>query len=145
VAPWALPAVVLLPVLAHHDDTYRPSWVIVAGTALTLVTLVGVVTHPWSPVGRLLASPPMRWLGERSYSIYLWNVMLRIGVISWLGHTHVGDLVWIAGVVVLAEASFRFVERPLRVRLSGKPRLPQPPFLGSAGTAAPGAAAPGAA
>jgi peptidoglycan/LPS O-acetylase OafA/YrhL len=140
VAPFALPAVVLLPVLAHHDDTYRPSWVIVAGTALTVVTLIGVVTRPRSPIGRLLASPPMRWLGERSYSIYLWNVMLRIGVISWLGHTHVGDLVWIAGVVVLAEASFRFVERPLRARLSGRPRVSDPPFLGSAGTTARGVA-----
>ena len=135
VAAFALPAVVLLPVLAHHDDTYRPSWVIVAGTALAMVTLVGIVVRPRSLAGRMLASAPMRWLGERSYSIYLWNVLLRIAVISWLGHTPVGDLVWIAGVVVLGEASFRFVERPLRAKLSGRPRVSDSPFLDPAGAA----------
>ena len=137
VAPFGLPAVALLPVLAHHDDTYRPSWVIVAGTALTVVTLVAVVVRPRSVVGRLLASPPMRWLGERSYSIYLWNVLLRIGVISWLGRTYTADLVWIAGVVVLGEASFRYVERPLRARLSGRRRVSDAPFVEPAGTTSP--------
>jgi peptidoglycan/LPS O-acetylase OafA/YrhL len=60
----------------------------------------------------------MRWLGERSYSIYLWNVLARIAILSALGHTVVGDVAWIAVAVVLAEASFRFVERPLRAKLA---------------------------
>ena len=87
-APWALPAVVLLLVLAYRNDTYRPSLVIVAGTGLTLVTLIGVVTRPRSAVGSLLASGPMRWLGERSYSIYLWNVLARIAILD-LARTYV--------------------------------------------------------
>ena len=37
-APCALPAVVLLLVLAYRNDTYRPSLVIVAGTGLTLAS-----------------------------------------------------------------------------------------------------------
>jgi peptidoglycan/LPS O-acetylase OafA/YrhL len=114
VAPCALPAVVLLPVLAYRNDTYRPSLVIVAGTALTLVTLMGVVTRPRSALGSLLASSPMRWLGERSYSIYLWNVLARTAMLTLLGHTVISDIAWIVMFVVLAEASFRFVERPLR-------------------------------
>ena len=125
-SPGAPLAVALLPVLAYHDDTYRPSLVIVAGTALTLVTLIGVVTRPRSVVGSLLASVPMRWLGERSYSIYLWNVLVRIAVLSWLGHTVAGDVAWIVLFVVLAEASFRLVERPLRARLAERPN----PFSG---------------
>jgi peptidoglycan/LPS O-acetylase OafA/YrhL len=117
-APGALPAAALLPVLAYRNDTYRPSLVIAAGTGLTLVTLIGVVTRPRSAVGLLLASGPMRWLGERSYSIYLWNVLARIAILTSLGHTVVGDIAWIAMFVVLAEASFRFVERPLRIKLA---------------------------
>jgi peptidoglycan/LPS O-acetylase OafA/YrhL len=119
-APGALLAAVLLPVLAHHDETRRPSLVIVEGTALTLVTLVGVLVRPRSAVGTVLASRPMAWLGERSYSIYLWNVLVRIAVLASLGRTIVGDIAWIVAVVVLSEASFRFVERPLRSRLSGR-------------------------
>jgi peptidoglycan/LPS O-acetylase OafA/YrhL len=121
-APCALPAVALLPVLAHHNDTYRPSLVIVGGTGLTLVTLAGVVTRPRAAAGSLLACGPMRWLGERSYSIYLWNVLARIAVLSVLGHTVLGDAVWIALFVVLAATSFRLVERPLRAKLAGKSR-----------------------
>jgi peptidoglycan/LPS O-acetylase OafA/YrhL len=119
-APCALLAVVLLPVLAYRNDTYHPSLVIVAGTGLTLIMLIGVVTRPGSAVGSFLASGPMRWLGERSYSIYLWNVLVRIAILNVLGHTLVGDIAWIAIFVVLAEASFRFVERPLRAKLARK-------------------------
>jgi peptidoglycan/LPS O-acetylase OafA/YrhL len=139
VAPAGLVAVALLPVLAYHDDTYRPSLVIVGGTVLTLVTLIGVVTLPGSAVGSVLATSPMRWLGERSYSIYLWNVLARIAILAWLGHTLIGDVVWVTMFVVLAEASFRFVERPLRARLSRRSAVPAPPFLDPLGAPAPGA------
>jgi peptidoglycan/LPS O-acetylase OafA/YrhL len=125
-APGALVAVVLLPVLARQNQTYRPSLVIVAGTVLTVVALIGVVMRPQSAAGSLMASRPLRWLGERSYSIYLWNVLARIAILAWLGHTFIGDIVWIALFAVMAEASFRLVERPLRVRLSGRPRVPGP-------------------
>ncbi len=117
-APCALPAVALLPVLAYRNDTYRCSLVTVAGTGLALVILIGVVTRPRSAVGSLLASAPMRWLGERSYSIYLWNDLARIVILKALGHTVVGDIAWIAMFVVLAETSFRFVERPLRAKFA---------------------------
>ncbi|HEY2878238.1 acyltransferase [Nocardioides sp.] len=115
-APGALLALALLPVLAARNDTTRTSLVTVTGTGLTLVLLIGVVTRPLSAVGSLLSTGPMRWLGERSYSIYLWNVLARIAILHALGHTVVGDLAWIAMAVVLAEASFRLVERPLRAR-----------------------------
>ena len=119
-APGALAAVVLLPALGYRNDTYRPSLVIVEGTALTLVALVGLVTRPGSAAATVLSTRPMRWLGERSYSIYLWNVLARIAVLASLGHTFVGDVVWVTMWVVLAETSFRFVERPLRARLAHK-------------------------
>jgi peptidoglycan/LPS O-acetylase OafA/YrhL len=117
-AQGALPAVALLPLLAYRNDTYGVSRVTVAGTGLTLVVLIGVVTRPQSAVGSLLASRPMRWLGERSYSIYLWNVLARIAALYTLGHTLAGDIAWIAMFVVLTEVSFRFVERPLRAKFA---------------------------
>ena len=129
-APCALLAVALLPVLAYRNDTYRPSLVIVAGTGLTLVALIGVVTRPGSATGSLLASGAMRWLGERSYSIYLWNVLARIAILNVFGHTLVGDIAWVAMFVVLAEVSYRFVERPLRAKLAQKPGKSEPPILG---------------
>ncbi len=136
-ARFALLAVALLPVLAYRNDTHRCSLVIVAGTGLTLVTLIGVETRPRSAVGSLLASGPMRWLGERSYSIYLWNVLARITVLSLLGRTVFGDFVWIAMFVVLAEMSFRFVERPLRAKFARKSRLSIPSLASPVGAGGP--------
>jgi peptidoglycan/LPS O-acetylase OafA/YrhL len=136
-APGALLGVALLPVLAHHNDTYRPSLVIVGGTALTLLALVGLVTQPRSAAGSFLASAPMRWLGERSYSIYLWNVLARITVLHLIGHTYLGDVAWVAMFLVLGEASFRFVERPMRARFGRRSQLPRPPILGPPGVAVP--------
>ncbi len=121
-APAALLAVGLLPVLAYGNDTYRASLVIVAGTVLTLVILVGVLSAPGSAVESMLASRPMRWLGERSYSIYLWNVLARIAVLNVLGHTVVSDIAWVVMSAILAETSFRFVERPLRGKLGHRSR-----------------------
>jgi peptidoglycan/LPS O-acetylase OafA/YrhL len=120
-APCALPAVALLPVLGYRNDTTHTSLVTVAGTGLALVILIGVVTRPRSAAGSLLASGPMRWLGQRSYSVYLWNDLARIAILTTLGHTVVGDIVWIAMFVVVAEASFRFVERPLRAKFARRP------------------------
>jgi peptidoglycan/LPS O-acetylase OafA/YrhL len=120
-APCALLTVSLLPVLAYRNDTFRPSLVIVEGTGLTVLTLIGVVTRPRSAAGSLLSVGFMRWLGDRSYSIYLWNVLARIAVLASLGHTAVGDLVWVVMFVPLAELSFRFVERPLRARWAHRP------------------------
>jgi peptidoglycan/LPS O-acetylase OafA/YrhL len=113
-------AVAALPVVAYRNDTDHVSLVIVAATSLTLVMLAGVVGAPRSLIGSLLASVPMRWLGERSYSIYLWNVLARIAVLNVLGHTVLGDIAWVAMFIVLAEVSFRFVEQPMRARLSQK-------------------------
>jgi peptidoglycan/LPS O-acetylase OafA/YrhL len=141
-APCALPAVALLPVLAYRNDTYRCSLVTVAGTGLTLAILIGVVTRPRSAAGSLLASGPMRWLGERSYSIYLWNILARIVILDTLGHTVVGDIAWIAIFLVLSEASFRFVERPLRARFGPRPGVSGPPNRDPVGVRMPRALSP---
>ena len=132
-APCALPAVALLPALAYRNDTYRCSLVTVAGTGLTLVTLIGVVTRPRSAVASLLASGPMRWLGERSYSIYLWNDLARIVILKALGYTLLGDIAWIALFVVVAETSFRFVERPLRAKFARRSGVPRTRTAGHPG------------
>jgi peptidoglycan/LPS O-acetylase OafA/YrhL len=136
VAPGALLALALLPVLAYRNDTYRPALVIVAGTGLTLVALIGVIARPRSPAGSFLAGAPLRWLGERSYSIYLWNVLARAAMITLFGHTLIGDVAWVALFLVLAEASYRYVERPLRARFARRPPLSGSPILAPAGVPA---------
>ena len=91
------------------------------GGFLLLSVLVAVVivavTHPASLVGRAMGRQPLRYLGQRSYGLYLWHwpvfVVTRPG----------GDLAWdgwwavvgrIGLTMLLAELSYRLVEDPIR-------------------------------
>ena len=85
--------------------------------AFCFVVLIAAVAHPRTGLGPALGIAPLRWVGERSYGIYLWHLpivlLLRPGVdVPWTGP---GVVVLQAVIVVTAAAlSFRFVEEPIR-------------------------------
>jgi peptidoglycan/LPS O-acetylase OafA/YrhL len=100
--------------------------------AATAALIVGAVAGSASRPA--LASLPLRWLGERSYGIYLWHwplvALLRPGIdVGWDAAT--AGLVGIAGAVALGHLSYTLVERPLlrggRPRMTGRlPDLARP-------------------
>ena len=101
---------------------YRGGFTLVA--AVTAVCVVAL-SHPRAVVfTALLELPPLRWLGRRSYSVYLWHwpvvVFTRPGYDLTLTGLPLLAL-RIALSVALAECSFRFVEEP--IRHGGLPRL----------------------
>ena len=116
----ALAAVVgatfLLP--ADAPLTYRGGLVAVA--VLTAVTITGSIT-PGSVLGRALDLAPLRWIGVRSYGIYLWHwpvfVLLIAAFPTW---ERTGGSGWLLGAVAAAITmaaailSFRFLEQPVR-------------------------------
>jgi peptidoglycan/LPS O-acetylase OafA/YrhL len=71
---------------------------------------------------RLLASPPMRWIGRISYSLYLWHWPLLILVPLALGN----DELWLTAAlavlaIAIADLSTRLIEQPFRAgRLSSQ-------------------------
>jgi len=85
--------------------------------------VIAVTVHPALRFGRALGMRPLRWIGERSYSIYLW---------SWpiCALTRPGDDIALHGIALnglrllmigaLAEASYRFVETPVRSGALGR-------------------------
>ena len=64
----------------------------------------------------VLRNPAMQWIGARSYSIYLWHwPALIIGEAALDGSPSVGErLALVAGSVIAADLSYRFVENPVR-------------------------------
>jgi peptidoglycan/LPS O-acetylase OafA/YrhL len=82
--------------------------------ALTaLVLLLVVKHHPGSIAGRIARATPLVWIGRRSYFLYLFHVPL-MAVLRILPVTFpVRVVVAIALLLVLAEASWRYVEAPI--------------------------------
>lgn len=92
---------------------YRGGFALLAlGTALA----VGAFAHPASRLGPIVGCRPMRWIGERSYGIYLWT--LPIIVLTSPQGAHGPDLLravlQVTAIMAVAELSWRYVENPVR-------------------------------
>lgn len=84
-------------------------------TAAT-VLLLAALTHPACRIGSALGSRPLRWIGERSYGIYLWHV--PIIVLTTPAGAHGVSLpraaLQVAATFCVAALSWRFLEQPIR-------------------------------
>jgi peptidoglycan/LPS O-acetylase OafA/YrhL len=115
----AVGAFVLLVWQAHHVTEFDPA-LYRGGFAVIGVlgaVLVATVASGYGRLGRWLDVAPLRWIGQRSYGMYLWHwpvaVVTRPGVdITGPHWLLVGNQFVIT--LVLAEASYRFVEQPFR-------------------------------
>lgn len=86
--------------------------------AVVSMTLIATATHPGMPFGRLLDSGFMRWIGERSYGIYLWHwpifMMMRPGIDLRMLDGNTMLILRLVLTVGIAALSYRFVEMPIR-------------------------------
>ncbi|WP_394770970.1 acyltransferase family protein [Lacisediminihabitans sp.] len=104
---------------ASAPFVYRGGLVGVA--LLTAVAILGSI-GTGSLLGRVLDSAPLRWIGERSYGLYLWHWPVFVLVVAALpGWQRTGGDGWAMGAVALvitvaaSAASYRLVERPIRL------------------------------
>jgi len=86
--------------------------------ALLAGLVVAIAVHPAATVfGALLGGRPLRWIGMRSYGIYLWHWPVYLVTRPRLDVPLSGGAlttVRVAITVVLAALSYRFVEMPVR-------------------------------
>src|SRR4051794_28264369 len=93
---------------------YRYGFALFSVTALVAVL---ATAHSQGAAVRVLACPPVRWLGERSYGVYLWHWPVFVFTRPHLDLStgSLGALaVRLPATLLLAEASYRCVESPIR-------------------------------
>ena len=148
VARWMLPplgalavgGLVVLSLVMPIDDPLVTRGGLFVVAALTTLAIAGAtVARSWLGAG--LDIRPLRWVGERSYGLYLWHwpvlvllaAALPVGTVWWLAPAAALVL-----TVLLSAASYRWVETPIRRRgvrgaVASAVRRPAVPRLVAAG------------
>ena len=89
------------------------------GTILTVLMVYAVLGRKtW--LSRFLSNPVLKWIGDRSYSIYLWHYPIILLISKGLKASWWITLIEIVLSVVLAELSYRFIETPIRHGIIGE-------------------------
>ena len=82
------------------------------GTILTVLVIYTVLGRKtW--LSRFLSNPVLKWIGDRSYSIYLWHYPIILLISKGIKASWWITLIEIVLSVVLAELSYRFIETPI--------------------------------
>lgn len=91
------------------------------GVVAAAVFVFDLIRNPDKRIARLLRTRPLVWIGERSYAMYIWHLLIYFvlkGVLTGMlpGRTRMVDIVALpfgyALTILVAMASWRFIEAP---------------------------------
>ena len=92
---------------------YRGGFVLLS---LATAVVVAALVHPASRLGDAVGCKPLRWIGVRSYGIYLWHfpiiVLTSRGAGEAVGPTRA--VFQVAATLGIAALSWQFIENPIR-------------------------------
>lgn len=117
-------AFVVIAVLIWRTDEYsaflyRGGLVLLS---LATVVVVAVMAHPASRLGRALGWEPLRWVGVRSYGIYLWQLPIIALTTPPLdsGFNLVRATLQVIAIFGVSALSWKFIEDPVRQGAIGR-------------------------
>ena len=112
----------------------RKIWALIGSISLVILTCMmifissyssflyygGQATVSKSMLNKILGHNALKWIGDRSYSIYLWHYPIIILISGGKKSAWWIMLIEIVLSVVLAEISYRFIETPIRHGIIGE-------------------------
>jgi peptidoglycan/LPS O-acetylase OafA/YrhL len=98
----------------YSSFLYRGGFLLLS---IATVLVVAALAHPASRLGPVLGWKPLRWIGVRSYGIYLWHFPIIVlttpgGIAN--GAEPLRELLQLAAIVAVAALSWRYLEEPVR-------------------------------
>lgn len=122
-------SLLLLGLACWYTNQYQPFLYKGGLFLLSLIAavMIAAVAHPASRIGYLLEYKPLKWIGVRSYGMYLWHypVIILTTPAAASGETTVLRAVLQVSLTVLfAALSWRYVEEPVR-RMGIRRALPK--------------------
>ena len=110
----ALVGILLLYFLTgQYDPFVYPGGMLLLSVCTAV--LIGVCVHPGARLVRLLGVAPLRWTGERSYGMYLWQVPVIVLTTPQGAHGNaLRDVLQLSAIFALSALSWRYVEQPVR-------------------------------
>jgi peptidoglycan/LPS O-acetylase OafA/YrhL len=99
----------------EYDTSLYPGGLLLLSAASAL--LIGAVSHPASVIGKVLSCKPLRWIGVRSYGLYLWHypvIVLAAPSVQGESRPLWQSLLLAAAAVMLSALSWKFIEEPIK-------------------------------
>jgi peptidoglycan/LPS O-acetylase OafA/YrhL len=97
----------------YSSFLYQGGFVVLS---LATVMVLMPLAHPACRLGTWLGVRPLRWVGVRSYAIYLWQTPIIVLTASHAGHSEsaVRKGLQVAAIFAISALSWKFVEEPIR-------------------------------
>ncbi len=106
---------IMIGYINHYDSfLYRGGMFLISILTALLLT---VLIHPASKLSKAMTFKPLTWVGERSYSIYLWHypiILLTSPQISTNDASTIRILFQMGLTIVFSALSFKYIENPIR-------------------------------
>lgn len=89
--------------------------------SLATVVVVAVLAHPATRLGRVIGWAPLRWIGVRSYGIYLWQLpIIALTTPAGAGFEPLRAALQVIAILLVSAISWRYIEDPVRQGALGR-------------------------
>lgn len=107
--------IIALALLVQKDSFFLYQGGFIVLSCASVLAIIAVL-HEQSLWSAVLGWEPMRWLGERSYGIYLWHMpVIAFMPQQWLEeHRLAASMYAIMASIVIAAVSWKYIEDPIR-------------------------------
>jgi peptidoglycan/LPS O-acetylase OafA/YrhL len=107
-----IPVLMLLYLIlvSQTQEQHFLSW---SRISVTFLTTAALLVRCEVLGAEILSRQPLAWIGDRSYSIYLWHLPV-IEIWYWMSGNRIGLVSAIAVIVIASESTYRLFEQPFR-------------------------------